>query len=214
MALHEILVSFAFIVVNVSVIYVFYAMTPGTEAVAELNSLKLDCLTIANLASANLSTDSSKNLDSSFLDEYDNSYLDFHPKYVVRLEIEELENEGKWIIGELPEEVPIEYEDFTVNFIFPILVDSKLGRLNITCAKTPLSLVTYKIGKYCDQTINFTMDFGSVQKFSLENNFLCVSDGKKTCKLIDCFKAIDLKVEEAQIVNVTIEEKIRIEEIG
>jgi hypothetical protein len=122
-------------VVNFAIIYTLAAITPETEVAKELNLFKLDCLTIANLASVNLSINYSRNLNSSLLDKYANSYLDLHPKYFVKIEIEKLENGKKWVIGDVPEELPEQYKDFKTSFVFPVLIEGSLGKLNITCAK-------------------------------------------------------------------------------
>lgn len=132
---YEMITSFTFVVANFAILYVLTSVTPNSQYLTDVNSFKLDCITIANLAAVNLSTNYSRNLNTSLLDQYANNNLNFNPNYTVRFEIENLENGKSWTIGEIPEVLPDKYKDFKANFSFPVLIEGNLGRLNVTCAK-------------------------------------------------------------------------------
>lgn len=133
MELYELIVSLAFISTNFLIIFVLNLMSPQAQTATQLNLFKLDCINLANLASVNLSSGGSRNLSVYLLEKFGNDTLKLQPKYAVRIEVER--DGEKWVIGEIPENLPEKYKNFKANFIFPVLIENKIGKINITCAK-------------------------------------------------------------------------------
>jgi len=204
---NEIIVAFSFVAANFLIIYSLTAITPRVEVVNERALFELDCMATANIFAISI------NNNSKILEQYDGKYLDLHPKYLVKFEVRDLESNREWTIGEVPENLPENYRQFVSEFILPTSMEGNLTKINTTCVKAPLGVMAYNINKYCNENSNFTVDFGSRQTISLEENFICATNGKKVCKLLKCDKTIELPSREIEEVNVRISDKIVVEVI-